>query len=266
MAAEFRKGTKLIKEAAESKGGKRRFTPNIYWKADDSRYVVFLTGAEEIPQVKLHAAVRVPNDSERGYSMENYLCRKDPALVEESGGQCELCDRIGHTPTVRHVALAVEVEPAEKNGKEVTAFKIKYNIVKRDDGTEVEYPQWGLVAQAAGNFFSWLAAFDENKGDIRKRVFEIQREGGGTQTKYHFFMEVAPVPDLSSLDEVIPELTDLLEEMASDEKYAKLSTVEAGSQPTFGESDNKATSTSPDRKTKFDEMKDKLAATGVSAY
>jgi hypothetical protein len=262
--AEFRKGTDLIKEASEPKS-KRRFTPNIYWKTGDSRYVVFLTAAEEIPQIKLHAAVRIPNDSERGYTMENFLCRKDPALVEESGGVCELCDRIGHSPTVRHVALAVEVEPDKKDGKEVSSFKIKYNIVKRDDGTEAEYPQWGLVAQAAGNFFSWLAAFDENKGDIRKKVFEIQREGNTKDTKYHFFTESAPVPDLSSLDEVIPQLTDLLEEMASDEKYAKLSVVEPGSQPTFGTVENKAKPSSPDRSTQFEAMKEKLAGS-VAPY
>lgn len=244
--AEFRKGVALIKETAESKGGggARKFTPNIYWKEGDIRTLAFVTPAEEIPKVKLHQMVRIPDDSlERGFKYETFLCRKDPSLLAESGGACILCDHIGHDATERFVALAMELEPV-KTGKETTGFNVKVNKVKRDDGTEIDYPRWGLVIQGAKNFYAWLAAYDESKGDITKLGFEIHREGDSIGTKYHFFPEKGvPLPDnLAEVLEDVPTLENLLEEMGSDEKYAQLSEVEPGSQPSFGNSNKPSTS------------------------
>src|SRR3954469_1258013 len=95
MAREFRKGTDLIKQAAESKGGKRKFTKNIYWKTGDVRTIAWVTPADEIPKVRLHQMIRVPDDRfESGIRYETLLCKKDPSMVDESGGVCPLCDEV----------------------------------------------------------------------------------------------------------------------------------------------------------------------------
>lgn len=256
--AKFRTGTQLIKDTAESKGGARRFTPNIYWKDGDIRTLLFITPANEIPKVKLHQMVRIPDDNQdRGYRFESFLCRKDPSMVSETNGECELCDTIGHEATERFVALAVELEPV-KEGKRVTGLEVKYNTVKRDDGSETDYARWGLVIQGAKNFYSWLAAYDEAKGDITNKAFEIQREGDSIGTKYHFFPEDAPLPDLSEID--LPDLFELLENMGSDEKYEQLEGVEPGSQPSWGNSTPEPAKTggATDRASRFQQIRESV--------
>jgi hypothetical protein len=268
--ANFRKGTEEIKRTANN-SGVRKFTPNIFWLAGDVHTVLFVTPAGDIPKVRLHQAVRIPSDkSERGYKTDNFLCRKDPSMVDISGGDCVLCDHIGHDAAERFVALAIELEPI-KSGKEVTGFTVKKNRVKREDGTEADYPQWGMVIQGAKNFFSSLAAYDEAKGDITKVPFEIQREGEGVSTKYHFFPEKGtPLPEeeIQELLDSIPDLESLLEDMGSDEKYSTLEDVEPGSQPSFGDKGNKpttsATATSS-RDSAFNAIRQKVEA-GVESY
>jgi hypothetical protein len=279
MSREFRKGTDLIKQAAENKGGgKRRFTPNIYWKAGDIRTIAFLTSASEIPKVRLHQMVRVPDDTrDAGFKYETFLCKKDPSMVEEFGGACELCDRVEHDAAERFVALAIELETV-KEGRKVKEVRVKYDEGKNKDGEDVKYPRWGLVIQAAKNFFSYYAAYDEATGDIRDVAWEIHREGGSTDTKYHPFVvmngtSAAALPDLSEIIENIPTLDQLLEEMGTEEKYAQVATVEAGSQPTFGNKSRKEESgTVPtgDRATEFaairDEVLGKDTKDAVAAY
>lgn len=260
MAREFRKGTDLIKATAESKGGKRKFTKSIYWKAGDVRTIAWVTAADEIPKVRLHTMVPIPDDKlQSGVRYETFLCRKDPSMVEESQGVCPLCDEIGVDATERFVALAVELE-AEKEGKRVKSLKVKYDTVKRDDGTEVEYPRWGLVIQGAKNFFSYFAAYDEMSGDIRDVAWEIQREGDGVGTKYHPFEVKAPLPDLTEVIENIPSLEDLLEEMGSDEQYAKAEVLEPGSVPGFGPRKTQDAGTVPsgDRASQFASIRDQV--------
>jgi hypothetical protein len=257
MAREFRKGTDLIKSTAENRGGKRKFTKNIYWKPGDVRTIAWVTAADEIPKVRLHQMVRIPDDRlESGVRYETFLCKKDPSMVDESGGVCPLCDDVEHEPTERFIALAVELE-AEKEGKRVKSLKVKYDTVKRDDGTEVEYPRWGIVIQGAKNFFSYFAAYDEMSGDIRDTAWEITREGDGVGTKYHSFEVKAALPDLSEVIDNIPTLETLLEEMASDEKYATASELEPGSQPSFGPRKTQDTGTVPagDRASEFAKIK-----------
>jgi len=266
--ATFRKGTNLIKEQAERKGGSTRFTPNIYWNDGDIRTLVFLTPADDIPKVRLHQMVRIPDDRfERGFRYESFLCRKDPSMVSESGGECELCDTIGHDAQERFVALAMELEPI-KEGKRVAGLSVKYNKVARDNGEEVEYPRWGLVVQGAKNFYSWLAAYDESQQAITDVAFEIHREGDSIGTKYHFFPLMAPLPDMTEVLENVPELEELLAQMGSDEKYEALAEVEPGSQPTFGKGNNRET-VSPatansgggtDRRALFDQIKEQVTS------
>jgi len=239
VGKQFRKGTDLIKQSAENKGGKRKFTRNIYWKPGDVKTIAFLTAAEEIPKVRLHQMVRIPDDRfESGIRYETFLCKKDPSMSDESGGECELCDRVEHDAVERFVALAVELEPI-KEGKRVTGLEVMHDTVTKDDGEEVKYPRWGIIIQASKNFFSYFAAYAESQGDIREVAWTIEREGGSTDTKYHQYIvtngpRVVELPDLSEMMENIPALEDLLEEMGSEEKYAQVAELDPGSQPSFG--------------------------------
>lgn len=263
----FQKGTDLIKQSAERKAG-RRFTPNIYWKPGDVRTLAFLTEASEIPKVLLHQMVRIPDDRfDSGYRYETLLCKKDPSMIEEFGGKCELCDDVEHDATERFVALAVELEPI-RDGKKVTSLKVKVNRAKNKDGVDTDYPQWGYVAQASKNFFSYFAAYSEATGDIRDVAWEIHREGGSTDTKYHPFMVMSgtsavALPDLSKVVEEIPSLDDILEQMGSDEKYQEVSGLEAGSQMSFGgkkkTSDDGAVP-SGERATEFERIRESVNA------
>lgn len=265
----FRTGTDLIKQSAESKG-KRKFTPNIYWKAGDIKTIAWLTAAEDIPKVRLHKMVRIPDDSkESGFRWETLLCRKDPSMAEEFGGSCPLCDVVGHEAQEQFVALAIELDQI-KSGKTVSGLEVVVDEVKRDDGTTVEYPHWGIVIQASKNFFSYFAAYSESQDtDIREVAWEIQREGGGTDTKYHPYVVMAgksavDLPDLSVYDDNIPSLYDLLEEMGSDEKYDAVSGLEPGSQPTFGGSkrsdDSGTVIPVGDEKSEFEKIKESLTS------
>lgn len=256
MAREYRKGKDVIKATAANKGG-RKFTRNIYWKVGDVRSLAWVTAADDIPKVRLHTFVQIPDDKmESGFRYETFLCRKDSSMVDETGGVCPLCDDVEHEATDRFIALAIELE-AEKEGKRVKSLSVKNDIVKRDDGTEAEYPRWGIVIQGAKNFFSYFAAYDETAGDIRDVGWEITREGEGVGTKYHAFELKASLPDLTEVIEGMPTLEDLLEEMGSDEKYAQVTGLEAGSQQSFGPKKTQETGTVPsgDRQSEFDKLR-----------
>ncbi len=240
MARNFDRGTDAIKKAAESKGGgKRMFTPSIYWKAGEVRTVAFVTEADEIPKVRLHKMVNFTDDSRpNGVRYETFVCRKDPSMVEDFNGECELCDRVGHEASVSFVALAVELETV-KEGRKVKEVNVKFDEARNKDGEEVKYPRWGLVIQAPKNFFSYYAAYHEATGPITEVAWEIHREGGGTDTKYHPFVvmngtSAAALPDLSDVLDNISTLDELLEEMSTEDKYAQVAELKAGSQPTFG--------------------------------
>lgn len=264
MAKEFRRGKDLIQAAAEAKSGKRRFTKNIYWKPGDVHTLAWVTAADEIPKVRLHQMVRIPDDTrDSGVRYETFLCKKDPSMIDESGGVCPLCDDVGHEPTERWVALAIELEPTQE-GKRITKLSVKTDKVQRDDG-EVEYPRWGLVIQGAKNFFSYFAAYDETQGDIRDEAWQITREGDGVGTKYHSFAVKADLPDLSHVIDEIPSLDDLLEEMGTDEKYEQVANLEPGSQPSFGgprKLPDAGTVPSGSRQSEFERMRQEV----VSSY
>lgn len=186
-------------------------------------------------------------------------------MVDESGGYCELCDRVGHEATIKFVATAVELE-AVKDGNRVKELKISYDE-REKDGQKVEYPRWGIVTQASKNFFAWLAAYHENVGDIREVGWQVVRDGDSTDTKYHHFELKAKLPDLSGLE--IPSVEDILEGMGSDEKYAMVKDIKPGSQPTFGSRPNSDSGTNPSgtRDSEFAKIKEELESrTKVETY
>jgi hypothetical protein len=198
-----------------------------------------------------------------GFRYVDFLCRKDPSMTDETGGYCELCDRVGADASEKFVALAVELDVV-KDGKRVTAVTVAEDTwVDKETGEDRSKPRWGLVIQAAKNFYSYFAAYHENTGDIREVPWEIYREGAGTDTKYHSFELKAQLPDLSQLD--IPSLMELLEEMGSDEKYSEVEKLSPGSQKSFGNSNKPQTDSGviPDgnRESEFERVKRELEGT-----
>jgi len=237
MALDLRKGTDEIRKAAESSGG-GRFTPFIGWKDGDVKLVHFLTAAQEIPKVRLHAFVEIPTDD--GTRWDTFVCRKDPAFREESGNTCKLCDEIGHVATDKFMALAVELE-ATKEGKKIKSVTPAMRKFEDREGNEREVPQIGLVIQGAKNFFSYLGAYDERE-DLSDASFEVQREGASTDTKYHFF-PISAVPDLTDIE--VPSLESIIERMGSEEKYeTDLEGVLPGSQKNWSKGGGKGSSNS----------------------
>lgn len=233
----LRKGTDEIRKAEKSGGGK--YTSFIGWKDGDTKLVYFVTPAEEIPKLKLHAFVEIPYEDSDGNEATRYdtlVCRKDPAFREESNNTCDLCDRVGHTPTEKFVALAVELE-AIKDGKKIKGVTPLMRTYTDRDDNEVEVPQVGLVIQASRNFFAPYVAWDTRK-ELSETSFEIERDGASTDTKYYFF-PIDSKPDLEGLE--IPELLDVIENMGSEEKYESVAEVAPGSQKQWGNDTKKKT-------------------------
>jgi hypothetical protein len=230
--AGLRKGTEEITRSAESNSGSK-FTPFIGWKDGDVKLIYFLTEPEEIPKLKLHSFVEFP--TEDGTRYDTLVCRKDPAFRDEYGGECELCDRVGMAATEKFVALAIELE-AVKSGKTIKDVKVAMRQFKDREGNDREVPQIGLVIQASRNFFAPYVAWESRK-DLTETSFEVERQGASTDTKY-FFFPVDAKPDLSEIE--VPSLEEVLERLASDDKYEAVAELAPGSQKSWG--DNKKTS------------------------
>lgn len=229
----LRKGTEEIRKA-EKGGGGGKYTSFIGWKDGDTKLVYFITPAEEIPKLKLHSFVEFP--TEDGSRYDTLVCRKDPAFRDESGNTCELCDRVGHSPTEKFVALAVELE-AVKDGKKIRDVSVVMRSYEDREGNEREVPQYGLVIQAARNFFAPYVAWD-GRVELSETSFEIEREGASTDTKYYFF-PVDAKPDLDGLE--IPSLEEVIERMGSEEKYEAVAELAPGSQKSWGGDTKKKT-------------------------
>lgn len=248
--AGLRKGSQYMNESSG------KWTQFISWKDGDVKTVAFVTPMEEVPKVRIHNFVKIPDESERGFRYATFMCRKDPAWRVESGDTCPLCDVIHHEPIERHVAIAVELDPIRESGtKKVKELHVKTREVERDDGSKASYPQWGLVIQSDRNFWGYFMAFAERMGNINDVAFDVLRQGGDQNTKYPVFpIQEAPLPQqLEDLKKEIPTLEGLLEEMGSLKKYeAELQGVEPDSQTGYNGSGEETPST--DLRTKFDAM------------
>ena len=267
--AKLRKGTEFLVPSSGNSGNAKR--PGfISWKDGDAKTVAFLTPIESIPIVRWHNFIKIPApQSPQGFRYATFMCRKDPAWLEESEGHCYLCDIIGHKPDEKHVAVAIELEPI-REGRKVVELKVKTRTYQRDDGTVTEYPQWGLVIQKLSNFFSYFSAWREKYDtEITEVAFDITRKGGDKTTTYPVFpIETAEIPDLSEFMDNIPTLEDILENLGSLEHYAERGGIEPGSQESpFKNDDEESTSTqvaesdeTSSKISKFEELKLKLEA------
>lgn len=262
--AGLRQGQAHLKPA---QGGK--FQPYISWKDGDAKTIAFTTPADEIAKIRIHNFVKIPDDSERGYHFETFMCRKDPAWAEESGNKCKLCDIIGHKAKEQHVAIAVELDPIIKPGtSQISELRPLVRKFKRQDGTEGEAVQWGLVIQGFKNFFNYFAAYQSKFGDITNVAFDVTRMGSDQTTSYPVIpVQTVPLPDLSSYD--IPLLVDVLENLGSEEKYAR---DLHGAEEIDQSSQFDTTISGPEEqqsghvRSKFEELKSSLPAGDLEAY
>lgn len=271
---QLKTGKENIKRSAESNGRTRNsssYTPFLSWKNDEVKTLHFLTPIDEVPEVMLHQFVRKIVTDDTGNRRERWLtfmCRKDPAWREESNNKCPLCDEIGHKATKKFVALAVELEPVV-DGKRITDVQVKYNPSVDKDGNEVDYPAIGLVVQGP-KFFGTLVAHDQ-KRDIADLSWEITREGERLATQYIFY-PVDHKPDLSSVQQSIPNLLEIMEYLGSEEKYEKdLDGVRPEDQPNYGQnnSGNKTTPVAAREQEEgdlFGRLKSSLEDQKVSSY
>lgn len=222
------KGADGIREAADRKSGNggdfKPFCPELQWRsAGEERYVLFLTPIDEALGFLTHEWVPVGTgtkaNGETYKKYEWFFSRKDPAIGEDYD---ELQDRLDNDPRLKTFGVAVELEPVLEPGRggrqKVVGFEVKtstYNKKGEDDESiEVTQPIFGIVMQAAQNFWGALATFDEAQADITETPFQVVRRGSGTDTTYDFihFMDV-PV-DLSNLIDYIDGVSYLT---ASDE-------------------------------------------------
>jgi hypothetical protein len=224
MALKLRTGAENLTKP-DKVGG---FTPFISWKDGDRKFLAFITPAAEIPKVKIHNFVKVPTgNDEKPFRWGTFMCRKDPAWIDESGGECLLCEK-GLKSREIYAALAVELEP-EFEGKKVVGLAPKF--YEGSDGKQ--YPQVGLILQGKKNFFGWLGAYNEQREDITKVSFDILRQGATKDDTKYLFFDISQRPDLTHLEEFFPDLPELMEDMGSQETYDGLVDVKASDQSVF---------------------------------
>lgn len=257
--AGLRTGTEYLKP---SSGKKKKWTPFISWSDGDSKTVAFLTPIDQVAKVRMHDFVKVPADNEKGWRFEHFMCRKDPAWLAESGGFCPLCDEIGAKVVEKHTAVGLELEPITNGTPQVTGLNVVTKNYQREDGTEVSYPQWGLIRQSFGNFFNYFTAFGQKWGDITHVAFDVARVGGDRTTSYIIMPVIGiEVPDVSEYE--IPSLSDVLESLGSKEKYEENlpGAEEIDQTPNFDETEttfSPAETTGEGFKTKFEQLKSQL--------
>ena len=100
--------------------------------------------------------------------------------------------------TVAIAALRAEIPSAA--GRGLTTIDHTYD--QEVDGKSYKSRWFGIVKQATGNFWSDLIYVAERyDGSLCKRDWEVTREGGGLDTKYHF-IAMDPDPDLKEIDQV----------------------------------------------------------------
>lgn len=205
MALEFKRGIAAIEEAAKTGKKFQPFAPQIGWKDQEERYILFLTNIEDAATVLLHEWIDCGEKSfGEGKNKKTFtdwgffISRKDPAIGEESD---PLTDK-GSNPKKRILAAAVELEPIKGDGPRPVGFTVKTEEYTRktDDGDEeVIAPVIGVITQASKNFFKLLVSHAETEGPIEDAPFKVRRIGGDSETAYAFTPYFDQPVDLSDL-------------------------------------------------------------------
>lgn len=205
-APKFRTGSEEAKEASTS----RSFHRTEFFSIDDGESIIvrFLTDADPDPDyphvdswitVDQHGFIPTrgkPSDWPEGRnwpSTMSAVCRDDDAFAGMFD-DCYICDHMknkkgeDYNPTPRVWALAVEREEVFDDDGERLGIRDKEVEVETDDGKRMAKVVL-IVNQAYSNFFTHLQGYAGRFGTILDRDFYIKREGGGTDTKYHFVHE-----------------------------------------------------------------------------
>ena len=256
---EVRTGKKAI--LGEKKGKSTRFASYINWKDNDTKTLYFITPVDEVMRIMMHQFVKKVVETDDGGEKDlwlNFMCRKDPAWLDESNGECQLCDELGHKAVEKVLAIAVEVEPT-MSGKRPMGVVVKTHPGTDRDGNEREYPNVGIVTQSAHNFFQYLLTQSERR-DISDVSWEITREGTGLQTKYNFY-PIEFSPDLDDVVDHVPDLYDYVADLGSAERYEReLEGVRAEDQMVWGKRSTRKIRNNEGGESKllFDQMKEAI--------
>lgn len=209
--------------------GRRRFTPTIYWKdSGEAHYLAFTTPCDQMPLVLIHNFVETPNGK------RTFVCRKYPAFLDESGGECYICDYLEHQATFKRLACAFELDPIEelKGGRKVVKeLVVQTNEVETDEGIK-SYPRSGIIMQADRNFFGQIFTYDQEQNPITDVSVKVIKQGVKASVRYDMLF-YPQRPDLSEHEAFMPNVDDWIAEYGSEQRYAE---ELAGAEPIKDES------------------------------
>ena len=224
--AKFPTGADAILASAEAaKGGGKKFSPELFWRDGDERYIQFITPLNQIPTVPAYN-VRVGTSKVTGKAIMRTLI--DPRPVEGKDAYNPLADRFELQPKDKQIAVAVELEAVYEKvegRKKRTGFKVStrtFTYQKGDRaGEEVTVPNVGVIVNTH-LFFKYLTTWDEDKGDIRETPFKVVRVGGDKNTTYSFIPYEGEAVELT--DEVLSEvsLDSVIDMYMSADRYHEL--------------------------------------------
>lgn len=224
--AKFPTGADAILASAEAaKGGGKKFSPELFWRDGDERYIQFITPLAQIPTVPAYN-VRVGTSQTTQKAIMRTLI--DPRPVEGKDAYNPLAERWGLEPKPKQIAVAVELEPVfEKvdGRKKRTGFKVSertFTYQKGDRaGEEVTVPNVGVVINTH-LFFKYLTTWDEDKGDITQTPFKVVRVGGDKNTTYNFIPYEGEKVELNETVLAEIDLDAHIDMLMSAERYREL--------------------------------------------
>lgn len=168
------------------------------------------------------------------------ICRADEALASRTGGKCYICDNIEdpYKPgkkfpnPPRTWTIGVLRQEIVEDGSVVGYTDAMKEVAALDEnGEPIEnetelIPRYIVVNNAYGNFFSPLRGYFRQYKTLLDRDYVVQREGTGTDTKYHF------VP-LDPTTVVIPDENGNDQEVKLDLRDGDLMETLYGDRPDF---------------------------------
>lgn len=233
--AKFRRGTDASREPKASGSS---FTRDIYWKADEKKYIQLLPSSAEERDfdedpltlddsmaVLTHEMMKTVETWDDGnHRMATFVSRRDPA-IDGPGGYDDLWERFKYTPIERTYMVAVELEPefgaASRGRKKLVAVAPKTRTFENRDGEEVTVPVVGVIKQSWGNFWASLEALQEDKDlDLSKVVFAVQKTGSGKDTSYTWIEQNVEPVEIDS--EHLVDLEAHIEGLASEQRMRDL--------------------------------------------
>jgi hypothetical protein len=221
-------GSALLKAKSDgtststSKGRKPgTFTPLFSLREGESKFIQFLR--DDLEEVYLHTWVRVPpknpSNNQRGYDWEVFASRTRNAEFDDETSLLE--DELDHWPTRKIAGIAVVLDPVYAGKgetlKNLTDLKVAGNTVKRQDGSEVFFPQWQLIFEAYGSFWENLVVISNSYG-LDAYPLQVTRVASDS---YQFLPILNVEIDTEPIMEFVPSVQDEIARLGSEERYAE---------------------------------------------